>query len=217
VTTVNLPAMPTVSGPRKSGFGDLTRLVLVLLLVGGVMVAVLALAAPWGFFMGGRFHAIPMWQVVGRIDSSRAGGGYAVYVWFWPDHGRLRNLGYVQGNASVCTPRGEKFYLTLGGTLEKPTGTDTNGKRISLYMFNRSVKKQFAGADRRPELELRGKWSNPDLVLDDHGSVARNFDHDAKLYATGVSRQYMEEVSPVTLHEGGKSEFDAACAAVKTR
>jgi hypothetical protein len=182
-----------------------------------VMVAVLALAAPWGFFMGGRFHAIPMWQGVGRIDSNRAGGGYAVYVWFWPDHGRFRQLGYVQGNASVCTPRGEKFYLTLGGTFEKPTGTDTNGKRISLYMFNRSVKRQFAGADRRPELELRGKWSNPDMVLDDHGSLARNFDHDAKLYATGASRPYLEEVSPVTLHEGGKSEFDAACAAVKTR
>jgi len=181
------------------------------------MVAVLALAAPWGFFMGGRFHAIPMWQGVGRIDSNRAGGGYAVYVWFWPDHGRFRQLGYVQGNAMVCTPRGEKFYLTLGGNLDKPTGTDSNGKRISLYMFNRSVKRQLVGADRRPELELRGKWSNPDLVLDDHGSLARNFDHDAKLYATGTSRPYMEEVSPVTLHQGGKSEFDTACAAVKTR
>jgi len=114
--------MPTISRPRKSGLG-LGGLVLVLLLVGGVVVAVIAIAAPWGFFMGGRFHAIPMWQGVGRIDSNRAGGGYAVYVWFWPDHGRLRNLGYVQGNAMVCTPRGEKFFLTLGGTLEKPTGT----------------------------------------------------------------------------------------------
>ena len=217
VTTVDLPTMRTVSGPRKSGLGSLMRLVLVFLLLGGVVVVVIAIAAPWGFFMGGRFHAIPMWQGVGRIDSNRAGGGYAVYVWFWPDHGRLRNLGYVQGNASVCTPRGEKFFLTLGGTLEKPAGTDTNGTRINLYMFNRSFKRQFEGADRRPDLELRGKWSNPDLVLDDHGSVARNFDHDAKLYATGASRPYMDEVSPVTLHQGGKSEFDAACAAVKTR
>jgi hypothetical protein len=208
--------MPTISRPRKSGLG-LGGLVLVLLLVGGVVVAVIAIGAPWGFFMGGHFHAIPMWQGVGRIDSNRAGGGYAVYVWFWPDHGRLRNLGYVQGNAMVCTPRGEKFFLTLGGTLEKPTGADTNGKRISLYMFNRSVKKQFAGADRRPELELRGKWSNPDLVLDDHGSLARNFDPDGKLYATGASRPYVEEVLPVTLLAGDKSEFDAACAAVKTR
>jgi len=208
--------MPTISRPRKSSLG-LGGLVLVLLLVGGAVVAVIAIAAPWGFFMGGRFHAIPMWQGVGRVNSNRAGGGYAVYVWFWPDHGRLRNLGYVQGNAMVCTPRGEKFFLTLGGTLENPAGTDTNGKRISLYMFNRSVKKQFAGADRRPELELRGKWSNPDLVLDDHGSLARNFDPDGKLYATGASRPYMEEVSPVTLRASDKSEFDAACAAVKTR
>jgi hypothetical protein len=112
--------MPTVSEPRKSGRGGLTRLVLVLLLVGGVMVAVLALAAPWGFFMGGRFHAIPMWQGVGRIDSNRAGGGYAVYVWFWPDHGRLRNLGYVQGNASCATPVEKSSTLPWAAPLKSP-------------------------------------------------------------------------------------------------
>jgi hypothetical protein len=39
--------------------GCLTRLMLVFLLCGGVMAAVLAIAAPWGFYMGERFHALP--------------------------------------------------------------------------------------------------------------------------------------------------------------
>jgi hypothetical protein len=52
--------------------------------------------------------------------------------------------------------------------------------------------------------------------MDDHGSIARNFEPDGKLY-TGhsPSRPYISEVSAITLHEGGKSDFEAACAAVK--
>ena len=75
----------------------------------------------------------------------------------------------------------------------------------------------FNGASPRPELELRGHWSNPDLVLDDHSSLQRNFDHDARLFPNGKNRPYLGEVSTVTLKEGGKSDFEAACAAVKTR
>ena len=219
--------MTTVATPRQSRIGGLTRLVLVFVLGGVVVVGVMAVMAPWGFYMGGRFHAIPLWQGWGRIHSNSAGGDYVVYVWFWPDHGKFRQLAYVQGRALVCTPRGERFNLELGGDFEKPPGTDSNGKKVTIYMFNRSVRKQLTGADRRPELELRGKWNNPDLVLDDHGSVARNFDHDANLYSDGKShsylypdlsnRLYLGEVSPITLREGSKSEFESECKAIKTR
>jgi hypothetical protein len=54
--------------------------------------------------------------------------------------------------------------------------------------------------------------------MDDQGSIARNFEPDGKLYAGhSPGRPYMAEVVPVTLHEGSKSEFEAACKAVKTR
>src|SRR5262249_9613307 len=171
-----------------------------------------AVAAPWAFYMGGRFHPIPMWQGVGRIHSNSGGGDYALWVWFWPDSGRLRGLVYVKGNALLCTPRGEKFNLTLGGTFDKPTGVDLNGQRAGFYMHNQSVVRRTLGKNLRPELELRGKWSNPDLLLDDYGSIARNFGPDGKLYESVAGRPYMGEVSPVTLHEGGKSDFEAACA-----
>jgi hypothetical protein len=201
--------------------GCLTQLVLLFLLVGALFVGATALLAPWAFYMGGRSHLIPQWQGWGRLHSNSGGGDYALYVWFRPDSGRLRGLVYVKGNAVLCTPRGEKFVLTLGGTFGKPDGGwrghDLNGKNANFYMFNRTASHVLSGTSPRPELKLHGKWNNPDLVLDDDSSIQRNFDHDARLYPDGKNRPYLGEVSPVTLHEGGKSDFEAACASVKTR
>jgi hypothetical protein len=207
--------MSTLPAPRQSRIGCLTRLVLVFLLCGGVMAAVLAIAAPWGFYMGGRFHLFPYWQGWGRMHSNSAGGDYAIYVYFYPQIRRYSGPTHVAGTAMLCTPRGEKFHLTLGGDFERNIGRDLNGKKASFYMLNRTVKHIVSGGNALPELELRGQWRNPDLALDDHGSIARNFAPDATLYASHAKRPYMGEVSAVTLHEGGKSDFDAACAAVK--
>ncbi|MBZ5507480.1 MAG: hypothetical protein LAO78_18630 [Acidobacteriia bacterium] len=209
--------MTTVATPRKSRLGCLTQLVLAAILGVGVFIGVVAVTAPWGFFMGGRFHLIPQWQGLGRLHSNTAGGDYVLYIFFSPKSGKGLGTTHVSGNGLLCTPRGETFYLSVGGDFEKNIKTDTNGKTANFYMSNRSVASQFSG-NRKPSLELRGKWVNPDLVMDDHGSIARNFEPDGKLY-TGHSlgRPYMAEVVPVTLHEGSKSEFESACAAAKTR
>ena len=209
--------MTTVVTPRKSRLGCLTQLVLAAILAVGVFIGVVAITAPWGFFMGGRFHLIPQWQGWGRLHSNTAGGDYVLYIFFSPKSGKGLGTTHVSGNGLLCTPRGETFYLSVGGDFEKNIKTDTNGKTANFYMSNRSLGSQFSG-NTKPSLELRGKWVNPDLVMDDHGSIARNFEPDGKLY-TGHSpgRPYMAEVVAVTLHEGSKSEFESACAAVKTR
>ncbi|HEV3040729.1 MAG TPA: hypothetical protein VHA33_23390 [Candidatus Angelobacter sp.] len=211
-----LPASGQSQSRSRSRLGCLTQIILVFVVAGAVMLAFFAVAAPWAFYMGGRFHLVPVWQGWGRLHSNSAGGDYALYVSLWPDHGRFRQLVYVTGTAVVCTPRGERFVLTLGGSFDKPAEHDLNGKKAGLYMFNRNFKRRYAGGSGRPQLELRGHWSNPDLVGDDDGSIARNFGPDARLYADGKSRPYMGEVSSVTLHEGGKSEFEAACRAVQS-
>ncbi|MGE5321681.1 MAG: hypothetical protein ACM3SW_02385 [Actinomycetota bacterium] len=189
--------------------------IVLLILLAIVGVGLPALLTPWGFFMGGSFHVIPMWQGVGRMHSSKAGGDYVLYLWFSPKVGRTLGPRHVTGNGFLCTPRGEKFYLSVGGDFQKDMWLDSNGKTARFYMDNRSAKSQFSG-DRRPYLELRGKWNNPDLVMDDHGSIARSFEPNGTLY-TGhsPSRPYMAEVVPVTLHEGGKSDFEAACKSVQ--
>jgi len=208
---------PTLPTPKKPRSGGPLRLLFVAVLAVSMVLAILGVFEPWGFYMGGQFHIIPMWQGWGRMHSNSAGGDYAIYVWFWPASGRLRALTYVSGNAMLCTPHGERFNLTLGGNFERPAGVDLNGKTASFYMYNRTVKHILNGGNARPELELRGRWNNPDLVLDDHSSLQRNFDHDARPRASLTGVPYLGEVSPVTLREGGKSDFDAACAAVKTR
>ncbi len=187
-------------------------LLILLIFVG---VGLPALLTPWGFFMGGQFHVLPMWQGWGRMHSNTAGGDYVLQILFYPKVGRYAGPRHLAGNALLCTPRGEKFKLKLGGDFQKDLQLDTNGKTASFYMDNNSLKSQFNG-QRRPYLELRGKWNNPDLVLNDHGSITRNFSADGTLYGEhSSSHPYVSEVVPVTIHEGTTAEFEDACRAVK--
>jgi hypothetical protein len=205
---------------------------MVLAIVGAVMLGGTALFQPWAFYMGGRFHLLPYWQGWGRIHSNSAGGDYAIYLYFYPKLRRYSGLRSVTGTGVLCTPRGEKFSLLLGGNfrpsddaasasrgphLPGALGRDLNGTSASFFMYNRTARHILSGGNARPEVELRGRWSNPDLLLDDHGSIARNFDHNANLFPDGKSRPYRGEVSAITVHDGGKSEFEALCAAVKSK
>lgn len=201
------------SGPSRSRskLGCLTLSALVLILVGVVIIGVNVVITPWAFYMGGYRHLLPRWQGWGRMHSNSAGGDYAIYVSLWPDYNLSRQRPHVKGAAWVCTPRGATFELTIFGDFEKPLGNDLNGRSVSFYVMNRTFRRRYANP--KPDLYLRGQWSNPDLVLDDHGSIARSFDHDARLYPT--SRWDVGEVSQVTLHEGSRSEFNAACRAIR--
>ncbi|MGE5321969.1 MAG: hypothetical protein ACM3SW_03870, partial [Actinomycetota bacterium] len=98
--------------------------IVLLILLAIVGVGLPALLTPWGFFMGGRFHVIPTWQGVGRMHSSRAGGDYVLYLWFSPKVGRTLGPRHVTGNGFLCTPRGEKFYLSVGGDFQKDMWLD---------------------------------------------------------------------------------------------
>ena len=200
--------MPTPA-PRKR-FGCMTQMAILMVILIAVFLGIPALLTPWGFFMGGHFHLVPSWTGVGTIHSTRAGGDYVIMMTISPKTGRGMGPAHVDGNAWLCTPRGERFTLHLGGDFQKDIRMDTDGKTASFYMNSYTLKSQFTG-DQRPHLELRGRWQNPDLVLDDHGSIARNFQPDATLWPPGGQRPYMSEVVPVTLHEGGKSDFEAEC------
>ena len=89
---------------------------------------------------------------------------------------------------------------------------NTDGEKISLYMYHRPI---FSlTADRRPGIELRGQWHNPNLVMDDRSSIQRAFNADATVYhGGGPERPYMGEIVPVTLVPGSYSDFASACRA----
>jgi hypothetical protein len=200
---------------NKTKSGGVKQLFPILALLVVAVVVLPAIFMPWAFFMGGSFHIIPTWQGWGKMHSKTAGGDYVIRISIYPKTGRRVGYTHVNGTAWLCTPRGETFYLNLGGDFQKDLRLNTDGKTARFYMDNYGFKSQFT-ADRRPTLELQGKWNNPDLVLDDHGSIARNFAADGTLYGPkSPPRPYMGEVAPVTLHEGGNSDFEAACKAVK--
>lgn len=201
------PGMP---GPRKSGHGCVVQVLGALALGVVVLLGIMAVFTPWGFYMGGHFHIVPQWSGWGQMHSKLA-GDYALYVSFSPKTGRHLGLTHVSGNAVICTPRGEQYKLRLSGDFENPHGTDLQGKTAHLYMNNYHV----ISGSTAPSLDFRGKWNNPDLVLDDHGSLTRAFDPGGKLVTNQHMRPYVQEVVPLTLHEGSRADFNAACAALK--
>ena len=195
---------------RKSGPGCLVQVLGALALGAVVIMGVMAVFTPWGFYMGGHFHIIPNWTGWGRMHSKLA-GDYILFASFSPKTGRGLGLTHVSGNAVICTARGEKFNLRLSGDFQNPHGTDLQGKTAHLYANHYST---FSGSTA-PSLDFRGKWNNPDLVLDDGGSLTRAFDPDGKLVTNQHMRPYMQEVVPLTLHEGNRSDFESACSAMK--
>jgi hypothetical protein len=198
--------------PRPARHGCFVQVLGALVFGVVVLTGVMAIVAPWGFYMGGHFHIIPNWTGWGQMHSKTA-GDYALLVSFSPKTGRYRGPTHVSGTAVICTPRGEQYKLRLGGDFQNPHGTDLQGKTAHLYANRYST---FSGSTD-PSLDFRGKWNNPDLVLDDHGSLNRAFDPGGALVTNHHMRPYAQEAVPVTLHEGSKSEFNAACAALKAK
>src|SRR5215472_5547226 len=158
--------------------------IVVLALVAGValIVAIDWLFAPWAFYLGGRFHVLPVWQGLAKVHSSS--GDYTLYLWMSPARGgRTLNLPVFNGWAALCTPTGARFPLRLRAYMFEHPGTDTNGMemRIDLYRFPWYA--TWAGVwDHRPQLTFRGRWQNAELVTTDGGSLSVAFLPDGRLY-----------------------------------
>src|SRR5690242_9629491 len=84
-----------------------------LLLIGAAILLTLmnGVFYPWSFYLGGKFHIMPMWQGWGRIHAK--GGDYLVWVQFepTPNGSKMYLESNLTGRAYVCTPRGERFPM----------------------------------------------------------------------------------------------------------
>ena len=200
---------------RRGCLGCLGQCVLALLLGALLLLAIFAVFTPWAFYLGGSFHLVPGWQGWGTLHTKS--GNYVVFVRMEPTSrgSRMYPASNLTGLGYICTPRGERFRMRLGGGMRKQLNLDTNGEHISLYMHYRPWNWQFLNDDR-PHLELRGQWQNPDLVMDDHGSIPNNFEPDGSVYrGHSPTRPYSTEGVPITLVPGSYSDFEAACRTVK--
>jgi hypothetical protein len=202
------------SRPRKrSGcLGCLPRFLLLIALGCVAFILITAVFAPWGFYLGGGFHILPYWQGWGTLQTTS--GKYAIFVRFQPrpSGSRIMPGPSVGGAAYLCTPRGERFYMKLGGGMRRGIGLSTDGEKISLYMSSRSSFWANLNSDYRPRIELRGQWHNPNIVMDDHGSISRAFEPDGTVSSGhDAHRPYPGPIVPVTLVPGPYSDFEAAC------
>lgn len=187
--------------------GFLARPVLIVLLCFGVVLGILAMTAPWGFFMGGHFHWTMRWQGVGVLHAKDSGGDYALYVRLWA----IPASRHVTGSGVLCTPRRETFNLDVSGAFDKGIWLDTNGKKTELSLVNRTAGCPPCSKNLGINLDLRGQWKNPELVMDDEGSLSNYFHPDASLVTGGGVRPSSRGVATITLHEGTREEFEAAC------
>lgn len=193
-------------------WGCLGQLVLLFVLGSLVVLGVDAIIAPWSFYLGGKFHIIPYWQGWGTLHSKN--GDYTLFVRFEPSpHGsRMYAASHLTGVGYLCTPRGERFRMNLGGDMRAHLNLSTDGEAIHLYMNNWPVIYGQFLADHRPSIQLRGHWKNPDLVMDDNSSLFRAFQPDGRAYlGHDPNRPYNGGIVPVTLKQGSYSEFEAAC------
>ena len=197
--------------------GCLARLLALFVFGTLIVLAVTVIVAPWGFYLGGQFHPLAYWQGWGTMHGP--GGDYAVFMRMFP---RTRSSGRsilsgpsVQGSGIICAPHGERYSLTLRGTfLRRGIGTNTDGEAMSLSL-SQPLNFLNTNTSTRLDVGFRGAWKNPDLVLNDAGSMARTFNPDGTWTPSDRSKRPAGEPIPLTLHPGSGSDFDAACAAVK--
>jgi len=205
---------PLVFRRRRTGcLGCLFQVVLILVFGGLLVLLITAVFAPWGFFLGGSFHIVPYWQGWGTLSTKS--GKYVVYVGFQPrpSGSRIMPGPSVGGTGYLCSPRGEIFPMHLGGGMRRGIGTNTDGEKIDLYMNYWPVFFGNMRTDHRPSVEFRGKWQNPNIVADDHGSIFRAFNPDGTVDRGHSHKPYPGDVTPVTLVPGSYSDFEAACKA----
>jgi hypothetical protein len=205
--------MPLPQNPqgrsRQGCLGCLGKLILLFALGAVLVLGITAAFKPWGFFLGGKFHLLPSWQGWGILHAKS--GNYVLQVNVNTNI-KGRRSSDLRGVAYLCTPRGERFRLNLTGNMRKHLNLSTDGEAIQLGMSYRPL--GSFSAQPRPSLELRGHWQNPNLVMDDNGSISRAFQPDGSVYrGHDQSRPYPGEIVPVTLKEGTTPEFEAACAA----
>lgn len=172
-----------------------------------------AIFSPWTYFMGGHFHISRKWTGWGRMHSNTS-GDYVIYMTISSWFGRGSSSTDITGNGALCTQHGDNYRLSVAGSVQEGSRADLEGRTATLYPHNYNPKRT---GQNNPSLEFRGKWNNPDLVLDDQGSINKAFDPGGGLAKKNQARAGVQEIVPLTLHEGSRSDFDAACAAIKRK
>jgi hypothetical protein len=200
--------MSPVPRPRKR-VGCLGTILGLLILGIALTAGLSALFAPWNFYFGGHFHWTPGWQGTARIQSTTLGGEYFMWIRLNPQIPGYQKSP-LRGIAYLCTPRGERFRLYLGGDMPRNHGTDLTGVPLHLYLSRRW---QFSG-DTRPHIDLYGSFGHSELIVEDRGSLGRAFKPDGTLYAPSDRGRSQGENVQITFKESTPWTLGPSCPAI---
>ena len=79
---LEIPPRPPTRKARKGCLGCIGQVMLLLIGSAVILTVMTGVFYPWGFYLGGKFHIIPMWQGWGRMHGK--GGDYLVWGQFEP-------------------------------------------------------------------------------------------------------------------------------------
>ena len=183
----------------------MTRFLGVLVLCGALLLAMMAITAPWAFHIGGRWTPLLTWTGSGNLVTKH--GTYPLYVSINPSShfsrlhsDGLRPTGGVKGSGWLCTSPGVTQYLDLTGTIYGGWQS-TEGSLMGVRMLEHRV---FNTGQSRGYFDLYGYWHGPQLTMSDRG-------HPSPAFRSGLK---IENAS-VTFNWGSYSDFKAECARAK--
>ncbi len=199
--------------------GCLPQLLGLAAIIALVYLAIPAITAPWIYNVGGHWRLFPVWEGVGTIHDPARGGDYPIYVSFSPDTGGTKSTLQVtsaDGYGDLCTPAGQTYRLHIKAYAQGIV-RNMNGHTFQLILENRPLTWSVTAPDYHtwiPRLQLDGRWVGDTLVMTDGGSLSGAFlpggslnPHPPGLEQTGATSL------PITIVEGPRSAFDAACKA----
>ncbi|HLO29380.1 MAG TPA: hypothetical protein VK249_09610 [Anaerolineales bacterium] len=208
---MNRLSLRNASRKPQSCLGCIGSLLGLFLLAGIGYLLIIAVFAPWSYYLGGNFHLFPGWQGWGKLHSPS--GDFVLYVSMSEPQSSRFGYPYLSGVARLCTPSGDQFkymHLTVSFS-QKNFGLNSDRQPITLHIYNYGLFGSF-NADYRPEFSLYGSWHNPNLILEDHGSLGSAFLANGEAYLGPASNQPAAgDNLSITLVPGNYSEFKAAC------
>jgi hypothetical protein len=196
--------------------GNIVKLLILFALIGFGYLAVIAVFAPWAYYLGGHFHPIPYWSGVARVHTAK-NGDYAVYIQLEPKGTGAHSNGnpYLSGWGYLCTPRGEKLRMGANAEMPKGIGHNPDGKNVTIGMYYWPALTGGFIADHSPSVGFKGQWQGETIALDDNKSFARAFFPDGTAYKRGDNSQpAANEDLHFTMYQGSTSDFDAVCAQI---
>lgn len=178
--------------------------------------AVYAGLYPWGFFLGGSFHPLGYWAGWGQMHSIKS-GDYYLFVRIWPSTRALETIiphTFVRGQAYLCTPGGERFFLKLSGSMRPHIYLNTLGEPIGFHVYSWRAALPV-GQQSRPSFLINGRWGKGEITGDDDKTLSQSFSPDGKLIPQGShAPASQQEDIQITLREGSYSEWESACSQV---